>query len=633
MNFLSVEELSKSYGTKLLFDKITFGVNQHQRVALVARNGAGKTSLLRILTGAEIADSGVIAWRKDIKYAYLEQDPILDENLSIAEAVYQSDNPVLNAVRAYENALLQFEKNDSEINSKNLQDASSLMDQLTAWDYESKIKEILYRLDIPSPEKKIRELSGGQKKRVALAKILIHEPDMLILDEPTNHLDLEMTEWLEELLISRKITLLLVTHDRYFLDTVCTEIIELEQGKLFPYKGNFQYFIEKKAAREQVENAEIDKARNLYRRELEWVRRMPKARTTKAKYRVDAFTGIQEKAFSKQTEQRLEFNVKMTRIGSKILELKNVSKSYDEICCVKEFSYIFKKGEKIGVIGKNGIGKTTLLNIIMKQVMPDAGSIDTGDTVVYGYYSQGGIKLNEDKKVIEVVKEIAEFIPLSNGSHLSASQMLFQFQFPADVQHSYVSKLSGGEKQKLYLLTVLMKNPNFLILDEPTNDLDIATLGSLEDFLFSFQGCILIVTHDRYFMDKMVDHIFAFEGSGLIRDFPGNYTQYREKIEQEQKNQIAIQKRLDAKENSKAPESPVITMSEKKKMGFKEKMEFEKLEIEIANLEAEKTDLTDKMNMPSSNHEEIIKIVERFNILTEELDQKSMRWLELSELV
>lgn len=634
MNYLSVESVSKSYGPKTLFNKISFGLNQGQRIALIAKNGAGKSTLLKIITGKEIADEGTVTFRKDITVTYLDQNPLFDENNTVIEAIYNTSNPMLNAVREYEEALTAFEKEYNEITSDRLESSSSQMDKLEAWGVEAKVQEILQRLKIAFLDKKIGTLSGGQKKRVALAKVLIDEPHLLILDEPTNHLDVEMIEWLENYLVSRDLTLLLVTHDRYFLDSVCTEIIEIDAGKLFHYRGNFQYFVEKKAEREQMENSEIDKAKNLYRRELEWVRKMPKARGTKAKYRVDSFYETKDKAFSKQTEEKLELGVKMSRIGGKILEFIKIKKAFGETRIVNDFSYTFKKGEKIGVVGKNGVGKSTFLNMVMQLEQPDAGKIQTGETIVFGYYSQEGLKFNEDKRVIEVVKDIAEFIPLADGSKLSASGLLTKFLFPPDVQYGYVSKLSGGEKRRLYLMTVLIKNPNFLILDEPTNDLDIVTLSVLEDFLTNFQGCVMIVTHDRYFMDKMVDHLFVFEGDGVIRDFPGNYTEYRDRKEQEEKQQRKDDSNTKTEKPAAAtvPEPKTIeSVSTKKKLSFKEKTEFEQLEKEIARLETEKAKLTEQLTAGSDNHDDIMKWSDQIAEVISQLDEKSLRWLELSE--
>lgn len=599
---------------------------------MIAKNGAGKSTLLKTLMGKEISDGGTVTFRKDITVTYLDQNPIFDDQSTVIEAIYNSNNPLLNAVRDYEEALHAFEKDYNDKTSDRLEQCSAQMDKLGAWGFEAKVQEILQKLKIAFLDKTIQTLSGGQKKRVALAKVLIEEPHLLILDEPTNHLDVEMIEWLENYLVSKDLTLLLVTHDRYFLDSVCTQIIEIENGKLYHYKGNFQYYVEKKAEREQIENSEIDKAKNLFVRELEWVRKMPKARGTKAKYRVDAFQDIKEKAFSKQTETKLELGVKMSRIGGKILEFAKIKKAFGETKIVNEFSYIFKKGEKIGIIGKNGVGKSTFLNMVMGLEKPDSGTIEAGETMVFGYYSQEGLKLTEDKRVIEIVKDIAEYIPLADGSKLSASGLLTKFLFPPDVQYGYVSKLSGGEKRRLYLMTILIKNPNFLILDEPTNDLDIVTLSVLEDFLTNFQGCVMIVTHDRYFMDKMVDHLFVFEGAGVVRDFPGNYTEYRDKKDAEEKASKKEEQQTPVKQQAVAPivtktaAEPVV----KKKLSFKEKAEFEQLEKDIAKLEKEKATLTDQLSS-GGNADDISKWSERIGLVISELDEKSLRWLELSE--
>jgi ATP-binding cassette subfamily F protein uup len=631
LNYLSVESVSKSYGTKLLVDKISFGLNQGDRIALIAKNGAGKSTLLKILMGKEIADGGTITFRKDIVVTYLDQNPVFDENATVIEAIYKTNNPLLNAVRDYEEALSAFEKDYNDTTSERLEQCSSQMDKLDAWGFESKVQEILQRLKIAFLDKKIGTLSGGQKKRVALAKVLIDEPHLLILDEPTNHLDVEMIEWLENYLVSRDLTLLLVTHDRYFLDSVCTEIIEIDGGKLYHYRGNFQYYVEKKAEREQMENSEVDKAKNLYRRELEWVRKMPRARGTKAKYRVDAFQDTKEKAFSKKTEEKLELGVKMSRIGGKILEFIKIKKAFGETKIANDFSYTFKKGEKIGIVGKNGVGKSTFLNMIMGLEQPDSGKIQAGETMIFGYYSQEGLKLTEDKRVIEVVKDIAEFIPLADGSKLSASGLLTKFLFPPDVQYGYVSKLSGGEKRRLYLMTILIRNPNFLILDEPTNDLDIVTLSVLEDFLTNFQGCVLIVTHDRYFMDKMVDHLFVFEGEGVIRDFPGNYTEYRDKKDSEDRLQRKEDLEMPVKKEIQAPIAKPVETAPKKKLSFKEKSEFDQLEKDIARLEKEKALLTEQLSAAGQDAEDLLKWSERIGLVIAELDEKSLRWLELSE--
>lgn len=636
MNYLSVEAVSKSYGAKKLFDKISFGLNQGQRIALIAKNGAGKSTLLRIITGSEIADEGNVTFRKDITVTYLNQNPVFNEDDTVVEAIYKTNNPALNAVREYEFALEAFEKEINEQTSDRLERATEAMNDLDAWQMDAKVKEVLQRLKIAFLDKQIKVLSGGQKKRVALAKVLIDEPQLLILDEPTNHLDVEMIEWLENYLINKDLTLLLVTHDRYFLDSVCTEIIEIDNTKLYNYKGNFQYYVEKKAEREAIESSEIDKAKNLYTRELEWVRKMPKARGTKAKYRVDQFEVTKDKAFSGKKEEKLELGVKMNRIGSKILEVIKIKKAFGATKIINDFSYIFKKGEKIGVVGKNGAGKSTFLNMIMDLDKPDSGKITTGETIIYGYYSQEGMKLNEDKRVIEVVKDIAEYIPLADGSKLSASGLLTKFLFPPDVQYGFVSKLSGGERRRLFLMTILIKNPNFLILDEPTNDLDIVTLSVLEDFLTNFQGCVLIVTHDRYFMDKLVDHLFVFEGDGVVRDFPGNYTEYRDKKEWEERNKIvAAAEPVVVQKEEKVVEAPkpVEPVAAKRKASFKEKFEYEQLEKDIATLEKEKETLSEKLNSGITDHTEIMNCSERIAKIITELDEKGLRWLELSEMM
>lgn len=628
MNYLSVENISKAYGAKRLFEKISFGLNQGQRIGLIARNGAGKSTLLKIVTGEEIPDEGKVTFRNDLQVTYLNQDPQFDPKDTVEEAIYKTDNPILNAVREYDFALEGFEAEVNDKTSTRLEKATEKMNHLDAWQVESKVKEVLERLKIAFLHKKIGLLSGGQKKRVALAKVLIDEPQLLILDEPTNHLDVEMIEWLENYLINKDLTLLLVTHDRYFLDSVCNEIIEIDQRKLFSYKGNFQNYIEKKAEREAMEGSAMDKARNLYKRELEWVRKMPRARGTKSKSRVEAFHEVKDKVFSQQVHKKLELSVKMNRLGKKILEVTHIKKSFGDIKVINDFSYIFKKGEKIGVVGKNGAGKSTFLNMVMELDKPDAGTISTGETIIYGYYSQGGIELKEDKRVIEVVKDIAEYIPLADGSKLSATQLLTRFLFPSEVQFSMVSKLSGGEKRRLFLMTILIRNPNFLILDEPTNDLDIVTMSVLEDFLTEFQGCVLIVTHDRYFMDKIVDHLFVFEGAGVVRDFPGNYTEYRERKDMEERMKTA---EPTAPLNLPKGETLKTAEREKKKLSNKEKNEFRQLEKDIAKLESEKETLTEKLNNGIPDHKEMLECSTRVGKIMEELDTKGMRWLELSE--
>ena len=633
MNYLTVEGLSKIYDTKVLFNGISFSINRGQKVALVARNGAGKSTLLRIIMGKDIADSGKVQVHKSITTGYLEQEPALNENLSIIDNVLSSDAPAIKAIKAYEQALLDQEHDYNDVTAAALERAHEQMAVLNAWDYELRIKQILFQLKITDLEQKVSTLSGGQKKRIALSKLLIEEPDFVIMDEPTNHLDIGMVEWLEEYLSLRNMTLLLVTHDRYFLDRVCTEIIEMADGQIFQYKGNYSLYVEKKAHRDMVEAAELDKVKNTYRRELEWVRRMPKARTTKSKSRLDAFEDIAAKATAKKKEDQLVLDVKMTRMGGKILEMVKVSKNFGDLKIVDQFTYLFKQYDKVGIVGKNGVGKTTFLNLIMELEKPSAGKITTGETIIYGYYSQEGMLIKEDKRVIEVVKDIAEFIPLADGSKLSASQLLTRFQFEPETQYTYVSKLSGGEKRRLYLMTILIKNPNFLILDEPTNDLDILTLSILEEFLADFKGCLLIVSHDRYFMDRLVDHLFVFEGDGVIKDFPGNYSDWRVYQEamkaEKQEEQKQLNKKEIVEEKKIVEVKPVV---EKRKMSFKEKREFEMLENEIAELEIKKADLEKQLLDSGLSHEALFEISAQLTTTMSAIDEKSMRWLELSEM-
>jgi len=635
VNYLTVEGLSKIYDTKVLFNGISFSINRGQKVALVARNGAGKSTLLRIIMGKDIADSGKVQVHKSITTGYLEQEPALNENLSIIDNVLSSDAPAIKAIKAYEQALLDQEHDYNDITAAALERAHEQMAVLNAWDYELRIKQILFQLKITDLEQKVSTLSGGQKKRIALSKLLIEEPDFVIMDEPTNHLDIGMVEWLEEYLSLRNMTLLLVTHDRYFLDRVCTEIIEMADGNIFQYKGNYSLYVEKKAHRDMVEAAELDKVKNTYRRELEWVRRMPKARTTKSKSRLDAFEDIAAKATAKKKEDQLVLDVKMTRMGGKILEMVKVSKNFGDLKIVDQFTYLFKQYDKVGIVGKNGVGKTTFLNLIMELEKPSAGKITTGETIIYGYYSQEGMLMKEDKRVIEVVKDIAEFIPLADGSKLSASQLLTRFQFEPETQYTYVSKLSGGEKRRLYLMTILIKNPNFLILDEPTNDLDILTLSILEEFLADFKGCLLIVSHDRYFMDRLVDHLFVFEGDGVIKDFPGNYSDWRVyqeamKSQKQEEQKQGNKKEVVEEKKIVIEEKPVV---EKRKMSFKEKREYEMLENEIAELEIKKGDLEKQLLDASLSHEALFEISAQLTETMGLIDEKSMRWLELSEMV
>ena len=626
MNYLTTESLSKAYNETPLFENLNISLSANQKMALIAANGSGKTTLMRILAGKETPDSGRVTMRNGITLGYLEQQPEFHPESKVMDCIFKSDHPVLHALGEYEKCLDQGDKADPKL----MQELIDKIDSLQAWDFENRAHEILGKLGIHDLEKQIKNLSGGQKKRVALAKLLVEEPDLLLLDEPTNHLDLDMIEWLENYLCSLNKTLLLVTHDRYFLDSVCDTISELDKGKLYTYTGNYKYFLEKKSEREMAEASEIDKAKNLYRKELDWMRRQPRARTTKQKARIDSFYDVEEKATSRQIEDKLSLTMQMQRMGSKILELENICKSYNDKTLLKDFSYTFKKGEKIGIVGRNGVGKSTLLNMIMGTVKPDKGKIRQGETILFGYYSQDGIQLKEDKRVIDVVKDIAEYVETSKGKGkwINASQFLNHFNFSGSRQHSFVSKLSGGEKRRLYLLTILIKNPNFLILDEPTNDLDIVTLNILEDFLQDYEGCILMVTHDRYFMDKLVDHVFVFEGEGKIKDIHGNYTDYRnESVAYGQQSAVdKAYKQIEKKSNKS-------NQSEKKGLSFKEKKELETLEKEMESLEKQKTELIEKMNNGNLVHDELNKCSVLYNETLKLIDRKSERWLELSEKV
>ena len=619
MNYLQVDQLTKTYGERILFRDISFGLQQGQKTALVAKNGAGKSTLLRILTSREVADSGTVVFRNGLSVAYLDQHPPFEPELTIQETVFAWKDPRMEAIRKYE-FLLETNGDPDE-----LQRVIREVDDLKAWDMEAKVKEILGRLDIHQLDQKMGTLSGGQRKRVSLAALLIREPDLLILDEPTNHLDIDMIEWLEGWLRQSNLTLLMVTHDRYFLDNVCNDVLELDRESIQRFKGNYAYYLEKKEAMREAFNSEVEKARNTYSRELEWMRRMPKARGTKSKARIDQFYDIKDKAHQRLKEDQVQLSVKMNRLGGKILELVKVSKGYGERTLIEPFTYTFKKGEKIGIVGKNGCGKSTLLKMITGELATDSGKITTGETVIFGYYSQDGMKMSDEKRVIEVVKDVADVIPLADGRNLTASQLLQLFLFPPQMQYTPVGKLSGGEKRRLYLLTVLMKNPNFLILDEPTNDLDIQTLNILQDFLESFGGCVLIVSHDRYFMDILADHLFVFEGNGVIRDYNGNYTDYRLELSEQEK-----QKQSQPAAKVSAPVE-VQVKKEKVKPSFKETHEYEQLEKEIPKLEARIEELANEMNSGISDHLRLSEISQEIKKLTDSLDEKSLRWLELAE--
>lgn len=619
INYLSIENFSKAFADKVLFQDISFGIGQGQKVALIAKNGAGKSTLLRAIMGEDPIDDGKISWRKDLQVGFLSQNPDFQQYNSIEEVIFSAQNPIIQAIRFYEKCLLN--GNETE-----MQEALQKMDEHKAWDYEIKIKQILSKFRVDDLEKNPNQLSGGQRKRLALAKVLIDEPEFLILDEPTNHLDVEMIEWLENHLSTAKITLLMVTHDRYFLEEVCNEILELDNGNIYRYTGNYSYFLEKKEERETLEEKEVLKAKNLMRKELDWIRRQPKARGTKAKYRIDAFHDLKATASKSTKKDSLGMGFKMTRLGGKILELKNLQKSYGELKILENFEYIFKKQERIGIVGKNGVGKSTFLNIITQNETPDTGEVIIGDTIVFGYYTQEALDLPKDKRVIEVIQDIAEYIPFGKNEQLSAAQLLTKFLFPPKVQYAYVSSLSGGEKRRLYLLTILVKNPNFLILDEPTNDLDIMTLQVLEDFLLHFQGVLIIVSHDRYFMNKLVEHLFVFEGEGIIKDFNGSYQEYRE-------HQEAIKEAKKAEEKPKKTTEKPKKEKPKTKLSYNEQREYEQLEQEIENLELEKEKITEELSAGTLSNEELIERSNRIGKIVEELDQKTERWFELGEFV
>ncbi len=621
MNYLSVENISKSYGARTLFSNISFGVEEGQKVALVARNGSGKTSILNILSGIDQPDGGRVTYRKNLKVGFLSQDPDLQAGRSILESVLAVENQVTQAIRNYGKALENPE--DAEAYQKAFDD----MDRFAAWDFEVRVKQVLGKLGLHDHSRPVDKLSGGQRKRVALARTLISSPDILILDEPTNHLDVAMIEWLEEYLLQPAITLFMVTHDRYFLENVCDHILELEDQTLYQHPGNFSSFLERKAEREEIENTNTDKARNLMRKELEWIRRQPKARGTKSKARIDAFHNLKDKASKSQQEEKLELDIKMTRLGSKILELHKLKKSYGELKIVDNFDYTFKRGERVGIIGENGVGKSTFLRLITGDEEPSGGKIVTGETIKFGFYTQKGIQLQDDKRVIEVVKEIAEYIPIGKkGRNITASQMLERFLFEGDHQYTYVSKLSGGEKRRLYLLTVLMENPNFLILDEPTNDLDILTLNVLEDFLMEFGGCLVVVTHDRYFMAKLTDHLFVFEGEGKIRDFPGNYTEYTiAKAREEEVEKLRSQSMV-----KNAPKKQ-DSAKQKTKLTYAERLEMEELEQKLEELEGRKAEIAGAFEEAVSDATKLEELSREMNDINASIEEVEMRWLELSE--
>lgn len=626
--YLQVEGLTKSFGDLVLYKNLSMGIAEGQRVALIAKNGTGKTTLLNILAGLEDYEAGSVVFRRDLRVSYLQQEPGFAGDLTVLEACFRSDNIIIRTIADYEAFMIREELHHPHPEGEKLEDHLHLMDYHKAWDYEVRVKQILSQLKIKDFEQPIAHLSGGQLKRVALANALITEPDLLILDEPTNHLDLEMIEWLESYLIKSGISLLMVTHDRYFLDRVCNLILEIDHGQIFSYSGNYTYYLEKHQERVEVFNAELDRANNLFRKELDWMRRMPQARATKAKARKEAFYDLEDKVSVRRVDDAVSLNVKASYLGSKIFEAKYISKAYGDTVLLKDFYYNFARFEKVGIVGKNGTGKTTFLRMLMGQEQPDSGSFDIGETVQFAYYSQDGLKFNEQMKVIDVVREIADEISLGDGKKLSASQFLQHFLFTPETQHNFVFKLSGGERRRLHLCTVLMRNPNFLVLDEPTNDLDIMTMNILEDYLQNFKGCVLVVSHDRYFMDKIVDHLLVFEGQGKVKDYPGNYTQYRDW--REDRDEEEKQKKKSVKMDNK-PENTVIK-ERPRKLSYKEQKEFEALEQEIEVLEAEKATIEAALSSGTLSGPEIEKLSVRFSTVGVEIDEKTLRWMELSEL-
>ncbi len=627
MNYLSLENVTKTYGEKVLFDHISLQINQGEKVALVAKNGTGKSTLLRVIAGEEQpeGETASIFVHRQVRIGYLSQDPNFDEENTVLEAVFNSDNPLIEAIKRYERAMLHPE------DSQEVQAAIGRMEDLKAWDFEARIKEVLSKLNIDELEQPIKNLSGGQKKRLALAKLIIDEPELLILDEPTNHLDLDMIEWLEEYLSQPNLTLLMVTHDRYFLERVCDHIIELEGGRIYSYSGNYSDFLEKKATRKEIESTEFDKAKKLLKKELEWVNRMPKARGTKAKSRVDSFHDLKDQVSGRRREGEMKIDIKGQRLGKKILEAHNVSKYFDDLKIVEGFDYKFKKRERVGIVGPNGVGKTTFLKVLTQEIRPDTGKVVVGENTVFGYYTQSGIQLEEDKRIIDVIRDIAEYIPLEKGQKLTAEQLLERFLFNRKQQQVYVSQLSGGERRRLHLLTVLMRNPNFLILDEPTNDLDIITLNVLEEFLMDFPGCLIVVTHDRYFMDKIVDHLFVFEGNGIITDFIGDYSEYR--TYQKEREAAKRQEERTAQDQRKQEKSPPgASLKEEPKLSYHERKEMNRLEKEIGKLEKRKSEIEAAFAQPDLSSERIEALSIELGEVKKEIEEKEMRWMTLAEL-
>ena len=622
MNLLAVEKLGKNFGERILFEGLSFGLSKGEKVALIANNGTGKSSLLKILAGIDSADEGEVIFRNECRISYLPQDAIFNDSLSINELINSAHNKISLLVKEYEEAVDNHSKAGNDKTARSVEELTSRMEQENAWDYQRRSEQILSKFNINNLNQKVGALSGGQKKRLSLALLLLENADVLLLDEPTNHLDIAMIEWLEKYLQQQSITLLMVTHDRYFLERVCNNIIELEGGNLYHHKGNYGYFLEKRTERESNFDVEVGKAKKLMKKELEWIRRSPKARTTKSKARIDNFDKIKRKATSKRVTKELNIDVKMDRIGGKILELKNIKKSYGDLQILNGFDYTFKKGERIGILGKNGVGKSTFLNIITGKEKPDSGKINVGETINYGYFTQQGLKVDNDKRVIQVLKDIADFIVMSDGNKISASQLLEHFMFPPEMQFTQVKRLSGGEKRRLHLLTVVMKNPNFLILDEPTNDLDLLTLTKLEEFLMQYKGCLILVSHDRFFMDKLTEHLLVFKGNAIIEDHYCTYSQYRTQQIKEEKEFKKIQ-HLE-KESTK-------TKVERKKLSFNEQYEYNNLEKELKELENEKKDLEFIIQQPQIELSEMMQKSERLAKVISKIDEKEIRWLELDD--
>ena len=617
MNYLTVENISKSFGELELFSDLSFSIHKDDKIAFVAKNGSGKTSILNILSGADTPDSGQVVMRNGLRISFLSQSPQFDKSLTINDTIFNSDSPQLKIIENYEKALQNPE------NTEVYQKAFEQMEIHNAWEFELQFKQILSQLKLDDLNQKISTMSGGQLKRLALAQALISNPDLLVLDEPTNHLDLEMIEWLEQYFAKAQFTLFMVTHDRYFLERVCNEIIELDQGKLYTYKGNYSYYLENKDARITQEQVETGKAKQLFKKELEWMRRQPKARTTKSKSRIDDFSDIKKRAHQRRKDHKIELEINMERLGSKIVEFHKVSKAFEDKVILQNFEYVFKRGERIGIIGKNGTGKSTFLNLLTQSQQPDSGKIITGDTVKFGYYTQSGITIKEGQKVIDVIKEFGEYIPLAKGRQISAKQLLERFLFDGKKQHDYVEKLSGGEQKRLYLCTVLIQNPNFLILDEPTNDLDIVTLNILEDFLLDFPGCLLVVSHDRYFMDKIVDHLFVFKGGGEVQDFPGNYSDYRE-YEATQPTEVNVEAANTSSESND-------DQNKAQKLSYNEQKEYKNLESKIRALELDKKALEEKFNDVTLSQEKIKELSLKLQSIIDDIETKELRWFELSE--